>query len=168
MSLQPRATFALVDHDGRRVTDATYRGRWMIVFFGFTHCRAICPRALTRLSGVLDAVDDGVSSEVEPLYITVDPDRDTPEVMRRFLTDQFPRFTGLTGTAEQIEDAKASFGVFARRRADPDDPDGYAMPHTAVTYLFDRQGHYATHWSDAESSESMEADLAARVGSNGR
>lgn len=163
MNMEPRGNFSLVDHHGRAVTEQTYVGDWMLIFFGFTHCRAVCPRALARLSGVLDSVDEAVARQIQPLYITVDPDRDTPDVMRRFLADRFPRFTGLTGPPDKIDEAKASFGVFARRRADPEDPDGYAVPHTAMAYLLDRQGRYVTHWSDAVSTERIMADLAAHV-----
>jgi protein SCO1 len=165
--MEPSGSFALVDHHGRSVTDETYRGRWMLMFFGFTHCRVICPRALGRLSGVLDALEESVVDRVQALYVTVDPERDTPDVMRAFLEDRYPRFTGLTGTPEQIESTKASFGVFARRKNDPEDPDGYAVPHTAITYLFDESGAYATHWTDATESGQIVSDLRRRTATRG-
>ncbi|MFJ8819439.1 SCO family protein [Amycolatopsis thermoflava] len=149
-----KPTFSLVDHHGNPVTEASYRGRWTVVLFGFTHCRVVCPRALSRLSEAL------ASADVEALYITVDPDRDTPEVLRQFLETGYPRFTGLTGTAEQTDNARRAFGVFARRRPDPEDPDGYAVPHTAITYLLDPDGNYRTHWTDTTDAGTIAADLA--------
>ncbi|MFJ9380745.1 SCO family protein [Streptomyces sp. NPDC101455] len=142
-----KPSFSLVDHHGTRVTDKTYRGRWTLVFFGFTNCKVVCPRALQKLSAVLDELGD-LADELRPLYITVDPDRDTPEALREFLRPH-PRFTGLTGSTEAIEHAKREFRVFARRKADPDDPDGYSVPHTAITYLISPEGQYAAHFPDA-------------------
>ncbi|WP_214404874.1 SCO family protein [Pseudonocardia lacus] len=153
-----RAAFDLVDHHGRAVTERTYRGSWLLVQFGFTSCRVVCPRALAKLSAALDAFDppDGL---VVPLYVTVDPERDTPGVLRAYLAAGHPRFTGLTGPPERIEAAKEAFLVFARRRPDPDDPDGYAVPHTAITYLVDPDGRPAHHWPDPRSADEITADL---------
>jgi protein SCO1/2 len=149
--------FALTDHFGRRVTHATYHGRFVLIFFGFSHCKVVCPRALARISGALERID--ANNGVQPLYITVDPARDTPEVLRAFLESRFPRFTGLTGSTEEIDAVKAAFRVFARRTADPQNPTGYDMPHTALTYLIDPRGRYRVHFADTID----EADLAERL-----
>ncbi|WP_239154990.1 SCO family protein [Amycolatopsis sp. FDAARGOS 1241] len=156
------ATFSLVDHHGTPVTEQSYRGQWVTVFFGFTHCRVVCPRALGRLSAVLDGLGP-LAEKIRPLYITVDPERDTPEVMRAFLEAGHPRFTGLTGTPERIEAAKRSFHVFARRKDDPEDPDGYAVPHTAITYVLSPDGEYATHLTDGLDTETFTERLRAAV-----
>jgi protein SCO1 len=151
-----RATYSLVDHDGRTVTEATYRGSWQLVQFGFTHCRVVCPRALAKLDAALELVD---SPAVVPLYVTVDPERDTPDVMRAFLADAHPRFTGLTGSAAQVEDAAAAFRVFARPRADGTDQ----IRHTAITYLLDPDGRPAHHWADTIDAGTIAAELAGFV-----
>lgn len=152
-----RATYSLVDHHGNAVTERTFRGSWQLVQFGFTSCRLVCPRAMTKLGAALDALDAaGADLALVPLYVTVDPERDTPAVMRRFLDASFPRFTGLTGTAAQVEDAKKSFRVFTRRR---DAPDGYDVQHTAVTYLLDPGGRPAHHWPDTADSSDVVNDL---------
>ncbi|MGW4485374.1 SCO family protein [Amycolatopsis sp. NPDC004368] len=156
------ATFSLVDHHGTPVTERAYRGHWVTVFFGFTHCRTACPRALGRLDDALDALGSAAEN-IKPLYITVDPERDSPEVMRAYLEDDHPRFTGLTGTPEQIEAAKRAFRVFARRKDDPADPDGYAVPHTAITYVLDPEGAYATHLTDGLDTETFTERLRASI-----
>lgn len=161
MTAPTTPTFALTNHHGQPVTDRTYRGRWQLVFFGFTHCKAVCPRALQRLSATLDDLGD-LATQMTPLYITVDPDRDTPDVMKAFLRT-YPRFTGLTGTTEAIEQAKTAFRVFARRKDDPDDPDGYAMPHTAITYLISPDGHYTGHFPDTTSQDELTTRLRAHL-----
>ena len=155
------ATFDLIDHDGRPVTERSYRGKQVLVFFGFTHCKMVCPRALGRLSAVLDRMGPRADS-FAALYITVDPERDTPAVMKAFLTEHFPRFTGLTGEPQQIADAKSSFRVFARKAADPDDSDGYQMPHSAFTYVLDAEGNYLTHVTDAVGEDEL-ADLLNKL-----
>ncbi len=154
--------FALLDHDGKDVTEQTYRGRNVVIFFGFTHCTMICPRALGRLSGVLDRLGP-LAEKIQPLYITVDPERDSPEVMKRYLATDHPRFTGLTGTEEQIRIAKKSFRVFAAKTSDPHDPDGYLMPHSAFTYVLDPAGRYLTHFTDAVDADELVARLTAII-----
>jgi protein SCO1/2 len=155
------ATFDLVDHDGRAVTERSYRGKRVLVFFGFTNCKMVCPRALGRLSAVLDRLEPRADA-FAALYITVDPERDTPAVMKAFLTERFPRFTGLTGEPQQVADARSSFRVFARKVADPDDPDGYQMPHSAFTYVLDEEGSYLTHVTDAVGEDEL-ADLLSEL-----
>ena len=171
MTAPVRPAFDLLDHHGRPVTERTYRGSWLLVQFGFTACRVVCPRALAKLDAALDAtvsatVDaaDPPAGRVVPLYISVDPDRDTPDVLRAYLQERHPRFTGLTGSAERVEDAKAAFLVFARRRPDPDDPDGYAVPHTAITHLVDPQGRPAHHWPDTADAARIATDLHRLTG----
>lgn len=150
----PVPVLDLVDDHARPVTLETFRGRPALVFFGFTHCRMVCPRALGRLSEVLDRLGP-LGDRLTALYVTVDPERDTPEVMRTFLAATAPRFTGLTGSVEQVERAKRSFGVFTRRAPDPQDPEGYAVPHTAITYVLDPAGRYLAHLGDGLDAEQM-------------
>jgi len=133
-----RAAFHLTDHNGRDVDAGSFRGSFMLVFFGFTHCRVVCPRALTKLSATLDALGE-TAVRVAALYITVDPDRDTPQVMRDYLR-AYPSILGLTGSREEIDDAKRNFRVFARRSSPSPDDGGYDVPHTAITYLLDPEG----------------------------
>jgi protein SCO1/2 len=142
-----RAAFHLTDHNGRDVDAGSFRGSFMVVFFGFTHCRVVCPRALTKLSTALDALGE-TAVRVAALYITVDPDRDTPQVMRDYLR-AYPSILGLTGSREEIDDAKRNFRVFARRSSPSPDDGGYDVPHTAITYLLDPEGRLVAHFNDA-------------------
>lgn len=157
MTAPERPTFALIDHDGQEVTEQSYRGSWMLVYFGFTHCASVCPRALTKLSAALDEAPE-VARRVTALYITVDPARDDPARMREYLT-RYPRFTGLTGEPDALDRARIEFRVFARRRDDADEPDGYRVPHSAMTYLLGPDGEYVAHFADHLEA----ADVAARL-----
>lgn len=158
------ATYSLIDHDGNPVTERTYRGRWQLVQFGFTACRVVCPRALAKLTDALFALSalENVTgpAAVVPLYITVDPDRDSPAVMKSFLETSYPRFTGLTGTTDQVNAAKDAFKIFTRRRDLPDRPDEYDVQHTAITYLIAPDGRPARHWPDTADAETITRDLA--------
>lgn len=158
-------SFNLTDHLGAQVTEHSYRGFFQLVYFGFTSCRVVCPRALGKLSSVLDSLGDKANA-IKPLYITVDPARDTPEVMRRYLEAQYPRFTGLTGPESAIEEAKSSFRVFAQRKADSLDPDGYQIAHTAIAYFLSRDGEYLDHFSDATAEEQVVARILSYLNSS--
>lgn len=154
MNGAPTARFSLTDHHGRKVSEADYSGSFLLVYFGFTHCRVVCPRSLAKLSAALDRLGDA-ADRITPLYVTVDPARDTPEVMRAHLEASYPKFTGLTGSQEQIDAAKKAFRVFAERKADPQDPDGYAVPHSAISYLMGPDGSYCDHFTDAVEEDKI-------------
>ena len=132
------------------------------MFFGFTNCGVVCPRALKRLTDVLAQLDSD-ADRIQPLYVTVDPERDTPEAMRTFLARMAPAFVGLTGSQEHIDAARSAFHVFAQRRPDPSAPDGYVMPHTAITYLAGPDGEFAAHFGDAVPAEQVCRDIRRLV-----
>jgi cytochrome oxidase Cu insertion factor (SCO1/SenC/PrrC family) len=123
--------------------------------------QARLPSALTKLTAALDALDSALGpAPVAPLYVTIDPERDTPAVMKAFLESTYPRFIGLTGTAAQVEEATESFKVFTRRR---DDAAGYVVQHTAITYLLDPEGRPAHHWPDTREAELIAQDLVRAI-----
>ncbi|MCA6107015.1 SCO family protein [Bradyrhizobium cenepequi] len=155
-------SFELIDHHGRSVSDCSYREQFMLLFFGFTHCRVVCPGALARLSKVIDRLGP-LSSRLQPLYVTIDPDRDTPEVMKAFLEENYPHFIGLSGSRENIEQVKALYKVFVKRTTDPDDATGYQMPHTAFTYLIGPDGRYVAHFTDAIGEDELVDQIIRRL-----
>jgi protein SCO1 len=150
--------FQLLDHHGREVTEADFRGQFVLVFFGFTHCRVVCPRNLARIDQVLERLGE-LASQVQPLYVTVDPARDTPAVMKSFLESSHPGFIGLTGTEEQIAAAKRSFRVYAERNQQS--AADYVVPHSAMTYLLGRDGEYLAHFTDSTDEQQFGAALRA-------
>lgn len=151
--------FELTDHHGSRVTPATYLGRFMLVFFGFTHCGQICPAVLSRNSRALDLLG-AEADEIQPLYITVDPDRDSAEVLAGYLRDRYPRYVGLTGSAEEIEVAKRAYHVFARRANELDE---YTVPHTSFTFLMNPGGEYITHYPESLTPEELADRLTREI-----
>lgn len=153
--------FRLSDHHGNEVSDETYLGRHVLMLFGFTHCRVVCPRSLRKLSLVLDALGD-MADRIVALYITVDPERDDPAAMRSFLLD-YPRFTGLTGPRGQIDSVREAYRVFAKREENDEEGD-YAIAHTSLAYLIDDTGAYSAHFplvlDEAELVERLRAGLS--------
>lgn len=156
-------SFALVDHDGRQVTEQTFRGSHQLIFFGFTHCKVVCPENLTKLSRMLDLLGP-LADRLQPLYVSVDPDRDTPEVMKAFLESRFPRFLGLTGDRDQVTAMKSAYKVYAEQEA-ADAEGNYDVPHTAMTFLMDEDGNYVTHFADVTGAEDIAARLTRILGS---
>jgi protein SCO1 len=154
--------FNLIDQDGQAVSRSTYGGKYVLMFFGFTHCRVVCPRALTRITAALDLLGD-LANRIEPLYISVDPERDTPEVMKAFLAERFPRFTGLTGPRSQIDAVKSAYRVYAQKASAVDEPDGYVVPHTALTYMLDTGGRYLTHFADTIDASTLADRIRAAL-----
>lgn len=158
----PVARFSLIDQSGNAVSQATFAGSYLLVYFGFTHCKVVCPRSLTRLSSVLEQLGD-LADNITALYVTVDPERDSPARMRAYLEESYPRFTGLTGEREQIDLAKKAFRVFAERKIDPETPDGYVVPHSAIAYLMGPDGAYLDHFTDGLDENEIAARISAAL-----
>lgn len=152
--------FTLVDHTGRTMTEANFRGRLMLVYFGYTYCPDVCPTSLSAIAEALDMLGEG-AEEIVPIFITVDPERDKAEDMRDYVAAFHPRLVGLTGSVEQVAAAAKSYRVFfAKVREEGDDPDDYLVDHSAYTYLMDRDGKYLTHFPHGIDPGEMARRLA--------
>ena len=136
-----RSEFSLTDHTGRAVTEADFAGRWQLVFFGFTHCPDICPTTLAYMASVLDLLGPQ-ADRVAPLFITVDPGRDTVPVMAEYVSAFHPRLVGLTGTEDQVAEAAQAFRTWYERVEEGTAPDGYLMAHAGHIYLMDPDGRF--------------------------
>ncbi|KAL5335298.1 hypothetical protein BJX70DRAFT_410632 [Aspergillus crustosus] len=163
MALDPvRPAFSLVNQEGNTVTESDLRGKYSLVFFGFTNCAVVCPRALKRLSDVLASLGPA-AERVNAYYISVDPNRDSPTVMKKFLEKRFPKFIGLTGTKEQLEAARKEFHVFAKAKDDANTLGGYVIPHTAITYLLDLEGYVVDNYNDVLSAKTVTARVLEKI-----
>jgi cytochrome oxidase Cu insertion factor (SCO1/SenC/PrrC family) len=160
--------FALTDHTGRRVTEADFAGRWQLVFFGFTYCPDICPTTLAYMASVLDLLGDK-ADRVAPLFVTVDPTRDTPEVMAAYVAAFHPRLIGLTGTDAEVAAAAAAFRVYYERMDQADAPDGYLMAHSGYIYLMTPEGRFnAVFREGRESAEALAGEILTRIAKENR
>lgn len=154
--------FSLVDHTGRAVTDESYRGEWLLVFFGYTHCPDICPTTMATVALVLDALGED-AAKLRPLFVTVDPARDTTKVLAEYVAAFHPRIVGLTGTGEQVAAAAKSHSVFYEKaplvEGGEIHADDYAMVHAAHLYLMDSEGVYAARFSPIDTVETIAAGV---------
>jgi cytochrome oxidase Cu insertion factor (SCO1/SenC/PrrC family) len=152
--------FSLVDHTGKPVADEDFEGKWQLVFFGFTSCPDVCPTTLIEVSAVLEELGDH-AQQVTPLFISVDPERDTPEVMAEYVANFDPRIVGLTGSPEQIKQAAQAFRAYYAKVEQENQPDGYMMDHSAFLYLMDPEGEYATHFSPSDEPATVAQEIRA-------
>ena len=151
--------FTLVGADGKTVTDRDFAGRYMLVFFGFTHCPDICPAELQVIAQALGDLG-GKAKQVVPIFITVDPERDTPKVMANYVKSFGPNFVGLTGTPEQIAAVAKAYRVAYSKIENKASPGDYSVDHSALVYLMDPEGRYVTHFSYGTSAD----ELAEKLG----
>ena len=154
--------FSLVDHRGVPVTDEDFRNSWLLIFFGYTHCPDVCPTALSTVALIMDELGADANA-VQPLFISVDPARDTPEIMAEYVAIFHPRIIGLTGSEEQVAAAakshRAYYGKVLLFEGDQARTDDYAMDHSALLYLMDPDGMYATAFSPVDTVESIVKDI---------
>lgn len=156
-----RAEFELTDHYGIIRTENDFAGRWMLVFFGFANCPDVCPTTLAEISLVMDALGED-SSKVQPLFISIDPERDTPQQLAEFVPLFDANIIGLTGTADQIERTSKSFHIFYEKIAEASVPDGYTMGHSSQLFLFDPKSKYTDSWTYGTAAEKIVSDLKTR------
>ena len=158
--------FTLINQDGQTVRDRDFAGRWRLVYFGYAFCPDVCPTDLALIGrglSAFEAKDAALGARVAPIFITIDPQRDTPATLKPFVAAFHPRLVGLTGTAAQIDAVTKAFGVYAKRM-DTGDPENYLMDHSAMVYLFDPDGKpvaFLPH--QGLSAQAITALLAAHV-----
>jgi len=136
--------FTLVGKDGKTITDQDFRGRHMLVFFGFTHCPDICPAELQVMAAALDELGPD-AEKVVPIFITLDPERDTPEAVTAYVENFGPNFVGLSGSPEAIDKAAKAYRVAYQKFQDETMGDNYTIDHSALAYLMGPDGEYITH-----------------------
>jgi protein SCO1/2 len=154
--------FSLIDGDGHAVTDQTYRGKFMLVYFGYTYCPDVCP---TTLSAVADAMDKlgPKADKIQPLFITVDPKRDKPDVVKQYAAAFGTRIVGLTGSPEQIAAAAKAYRVYYAEHRTGTGPDDYSMDHSSVLYLMGPDGRFIEPLRADQTGPEMAAVLTKLI-----
>jgi protein SCO1 len=144
--------FRLIDQNGKPVSDADLKGKWQLVFFGYTHCPDTCPTALNEIALALDQL--GVKrDEVEIVFITVDPDRDTPEVMKAYVQSFDARIIALTGSPDAVAQAAKAYRVYYAKH--PRGDGDYDMDHSAVIYVMNPEGRFTATFTPDSSADSI-------------
>ncbi len=153
--------FSLIDQNGVTRTDRDYRGKYMLVFFGYTYCPDVCPTTLAVIRSALDMMGSR-ADRVVPLFITVDPKRDTPEKLKAYLSSFGPRFVGLTGDDKAISSVAKEYRVYYQTRPAENGGD-YTVDHSGIVYLMDGSGAFAANYSLDNSPDEMAKDLLKRL-----
>lgn len=151
--------FTLVDHNGNAITDATFHGDFMLVYFGFTHCPDICPTELEKLADALNILEKrGWAQYVHPIFISVDPMRDSVARTREYVKEFHPRLLGLTGTPQQVERVCKAYRVYyskANEGEGEDEDDDYLLDHSIILYLMNGQGELADYFGQTVDAQTM-------------
>ena len=150
--------FKLIDHHGEVRQLSDYQGKVVALFFGFTHCPDICPTTMADLAAAMKLMG-GNSDEVQVLFVTVDPERDTPEVLSQFVPSFDSRFIGLTGTAEEIDRVAKAFKIFYAKQQEPGQV-GYSFDHSAGVYVYDKQGKIRIYLKYGQKPVEIAHDLS--------
>ena len=164
--------FTLSTADGLTVTHQTYRGKWLLVYFGYTFCPTSCPTTLLEIATALKRLGPD-AARVQPLFITVDPQRDTPEVMQQYTRSFDPRIVGLIGTPEQLAAAAREYGAYYVRHRTGSGADDYVMDHSTYLYVMDPLGKFVRAFDYGVSADRIAAALrelmalASHEGSHG-
>jgi protein SCO1/2 len=154
--------FALTDGAGRTVTDRDLRGHFLLVYFGYTFCPDVCPTTLNAVAGALDKLGKQ-ADRLQPLFISVDPQRDTPQVMREYTASFSPRILGLTGSAAAIAKVAHEYRVYYADHRTGENPDRYTVDHSSLLYLMGPDGRFiAPIRSDATAAD-MATDIARHM-----
>jgi protein SCO1/2 len=150
--------FTLVDGSAHAVTDQDFRGRWTLIYFGYTHCPDACPTTLSAIGGALDKLPPALRATFRVVFITVDPARDTPAVVGQYAKAFGPEFSGLTGSAAELAHVELEFRVYAQRHALKG--GDYAMDHSSIIYVMAPDGHFAGLLDDSLSPTEMAQRLS--------
>jgi protein SCO1/2 len=160
--VQVGGPYTLVDQDGNTVTDKDFAGKYKLIYFGFTYCPAICPTELQKITGALKEL--GAEAEnIQPLFITIDPERDTVPVMKDYVALFHPRLVGLTGSRAQIDAVMKGYRVFARKAQDPGMND-YTMDHSSFIYLMSPDDTLISMYRVEDNADYIVRDIKNRFG----
>jgi cytochrome oxidase Cu insertion factor (SCO1/SenC/PrrC family) len=154
--------FTLVDHTGKTVTDKDYRGKFMLVFFGYTFCPDVCPTELNTVGAALDKMGPA-AEKVVPIFVTVDPQRDTVDKLKSYVADFHPRLVGLTGSEEQVAAAAKAYKVYYKKVGAEKASADYLLDHSSYIYLMGPDGAFVTHFPFGITPEKMAEDLQKYV-----
>ena len=162
---QPRAlqSFELLAHHGAAFTNASLAGHWSFLFFGYTHCPDVCPTTLSVLNSVAARLT-GTDDPVRFVFVTVDPERDTPEVLARYVTYFNGEFVGVTGEPSAIDELTRQLGIMHMRVAGQGDAASYLVDHTASVLLFNPEGHFQGLFSPPLNADTMASEFLTIAG----
>ena len=154
--------FTLVNQDGENVTDKTYLGAPMLLFFGFTFCPDVCPTELQVMAAALAELG-ARGSDIQPVFVTVDPERDNPQVMKDYVANFSDRFIGLTGSPEQVAAMASTYKVYFAKAENKQSPENYLMDHSSIIYLMGPDGKFLKHFTYSTDAKALAQGIATAL-----
>ncbi len=154
--------FTLVNDNGKTVTNKEFRGKYMLVYFGYTYCPDVCPTTLNSIAQAMDRLG-AKAKQVQPIFITVDPHRDTPPVMKQYVSAFSPSLVGLTGTPAQIAAVAKEYRVYYAKHVTGPGPNDYSMDHSSIIYFMGPDGKFIAPIAAGDSGAEMAKDIAKLV-----
>lgn len=152
--------FALTDQNGHAMTDKDLHGRWTLLYFGYTFCPDVCPTTLALMQNTMRKLG-AKADRITPVFITVDPERDTPSALKTYLESFGPRFVGLTGKPDAIAKVARAYRVYYAKH--PLEGGGYSVDHSSVIYLLDPSGKFVKVYEDTITAQALADDLKAQL-----
>lgn len=152
--------FQLTDQSGKRVSDKDFRGRYMLIYFGYSFCPDVCPTTLAVMAQALEKLGDP-SQRIAPVLITIDPERDTPKVLEDYVKAFGPSFVGLTGSVDEIKAVEKKYRVYAVKK--PLEGGNYGMDHSSVIYLMGPDGKLVSFYDEAISPDDLANELKQKI-----
>jgi len=147
--------FEMVNQSGQKFTEQDLMGKYSLIFFGFTYCPDVCPTKLAFLADVYDSLTPVQQKRLNMVFVSVDPERDTPRALDTYLENFHPDIVGLTGSPEQLKAMADEYLVYYAKRENESDPTGYLMDHSAYTYFMDPSGKYITHFKFKDNKDQV-------------
>ncbi|RCK18965.1 SCO family protein [Thalassospira lucentensis] len=162
--------FELVNQNGDTVTQQDYAGKYMLIYFGYTFCPDVCPTELQVMGTALDMMPEDIAADVTPIFISIDPERDTIGALGAYVPHFHDRMVGLTGTVAQTSEAAKAYRIYYAKsipEGEPEDTDSYLMDHSSFVYLMGRDGEFIRHFNYGTAPEDMAKGITEAVKSNG-
>ncbi|CAI9107933.1 OLC1v1007418C1 [Oldenlandia corymbosa var. corymbosa] len=153
--------FSLVDHNGKPVTEKSFLGKWTLIYFGFTFCPDICPVELEKLVSAIDKIKEKSGIEIVPVFISVDPERDTVEQVRAYVTEFHPNLIGLTGSVDEVKKAARAYRVYYMKTEE--EGSDYLVDHSIVMYLMDPQMEFVKFFGKNNDDESLADGIIQQI-----
>jgi cytochrome oxidase Cu insertion factor (SCO1/SenC/PrrC family) len=160
---QVGGAFSMIDQTGKPVTEKTYMGKPMLVFFGFTYCPDICPTQLQVIAEALKQLGNK-GADIQPVFVSVDTARDTPDVLKSYVENFGTQFIGLTGSTDQVKNMAQTYKVFFEKKDNKDAPDQYTMDHSSTIYLMGADGVFVKHFNYTTDAQELAQGIAAALG----
>lgn len=154
--------FTLVNQDGRPVTEKDFLGKYMLVFFGYTFCPDVCPTELQVMTAALDQLGP-LADRIQPIFVSIDPERDTPQVLKAYVGNFGPRLIGLTGTSAEVASIARAYRVYYAKAANAGSSTDYLMDHSSIIYLMGPDGHFVTHMAYTTDAAKLAQELKERL-----